>query len=362
MVDIDRRQVLAYRIAQHGLHRDTTDLAVLDLGIQDAGARSPRVAMAARLPVGTPLDDPALVTVWAFRGAPHLVRRNTLAELAGRLWPRSDADAIARLSGSGTVFRKAGIAGLTAVAKAAEAMHNVVDTEKTRGEVSTEITRKLPAEYSYDCTTCHATHIYGSLFQLVGLAAGIEVRNESRPTRLRPVDPRYPVPESTTGAEPLVSDYLRLHGPATLVNAAGFLDTTRKEAAAMWPDELVEVTVDGRPAFLPADAIPALRSAPDPNLVRLLPPLDPLLQLRDRELLVPDGKRRKELWRMIGNPGAVLAGGEIVGMWRTKASGRKLDLTVEPFEPLGSTKKAVEAEAQIVAHARGLDEARVAFG
>ncbi|MGQ0841796.1 DNA glycosylase AlkZ-like family protein [Actinokineospora sp.] len=362
-MDLTRERVLAYRVAAQGLHRDTataTDLAVLDLGIQDGGGRSPRVALAARLPDGAALDDDSLVTVWTFRGAPHLMRRVEVAALAGRLWPRSDADALARLGGSGTVFRKAGLAGLSVFTEGATALRAAVDAEKTRGEVSTEVSHALPAEFSYDCRTCAATHIYGSLFQLVGLAAGVEVRNESRPTLLRPIAGRHRVPRQSSGAGAVIESYLRVHGPATHPPAAGFLETTQTETRPVWPAGLAEVTVEGRPHLFPEAHLDALRAAPEPDLVRLVPPYDPLLQLRDRELLVPDAARRKELWRMIGNPGAVLAGGEIVGTWRTKAAGRRLDLTVTSFHRLpAATRTDIDTEAQRVAAARGLAEAKL---
>ncbi|SDC08702.1 DNA glycosylase AlkZ-like family protein [Actinokineospora iranica] len=360
-MDLTRERVLAYRVARHGLHRDTarvTDLAVLDLGVQDGGA--PRAALAARLPDGADLDDPALVVVWAFRGAPHLLRRADLPELAGSLWPRSDADAIARLGGSGTKFKKAGIPGLTVFAGGARALRDVVDREKPRGQVSAEVTAALPPEYSYDCRVCAATHVYGSLFQLVGLFAGVEVRAQTRPTTLRPVADRCPVPAESTGAGPLVEAYLRLHGPSTLAHAAGFLDTTQAQVKPVWPEGLVEVRVDGKPCYLAEEDVPALLGAPPADLVRLLPPHDPLLQLRDRDLLVPDEARRKRVWRMIGNPGALLVGGEVAGTWRTKTAGRALAVTVEPFARLASAaRKAVEDEAQRVAVARGHTEARV---
>ncbi|GLZ37214.1 winged helix DNA-binding domain-containing protein [Actinokineospora sp. NBRC 105648] len=362
-MDVTRAQVLAYRFARQGLHRDATtasDLTVLDLGIQDAGARSPRVALAARLPEGTALDDDSLTTVWAHRGAPHLLRRTDLAALAKALWPRTDADAITRLGASGRSFKQAGVSGLTAYTTAATALRDVVDTEKSRGQVSTEITARLPAPYSYDCTVCKATHIYGSLFQLIGLAAGVEVHAESRPTTLTPLTPRHPVPDSPGDPTPVIENYLHLHGPAGPGEAAGFLETTQTQAKPAWPTDLVEVTVERKTRHLHERDLPDLRTPPTPDLVRLIPPLDPLLQARDRELLVPDEARRKSLWRMISNPGAILAGGEIAGIWRTKAAGKRLEVTVEPFEKLSTAvRKKVEQEAQVVAAARAFTEARV---
>jgi hypothetical protein len=103
-------------------------------------------------------------------------------------------------------------------------------------------------------------------------------------------------------------------------------------------------------------------SAKSQDLVRLLPPGDPFLQARDRGLLVPDKNREKEVWRAIGGPGALLVGSEIAGIWRAKAAGRKLDITVTPFGPLsGGVRKALGCEADTVASTRGAAEARLHF-
>ncbi|GLW90213.1 DNA glycosylase AlkZ-like family protein [Actinokineospora globicatena] len=355
-MDIPRHQVLAHRALRHGLHRDQPDparLAVFDLGVQDAGARSPQVALAARLPADAPLD--AFTTIWAHRGAPHLLRTTDLPALATALWPRTDADAIARLNASGTTLRRAGIPGLTAYTTAATAMREVVDTEKPRGQVSTELTARLPADYSYDCATCAATHVYGSIFQIVGLFAGVTVHAESRPTLLRPLPHRHPVPTESTGPGPIIDAYLRLHGPATPADVAAFLDTTQAQVKPAWPAGLVQTT-DGR--WFPESELDALRDAPPPDFLRLLPPLDPWLQTRDRALIVPDPAHHKRLWRMIGNPGAVLHRGEITGTWRTKTTGKTLTITLDAFDTPIPTK-AVDAEAHRVAAARGLTDVRV---
>jgi len=77
------------------------------------------------------------------------------------------------------------------------------------------------------------------------------------------------------------------------------------------------------------------RGPAEPDVVRLLPPLDPFIQARDKGLLVPDKVRQKEVWKIIGNPGVLLADGEIAATWRTKATGRKrLDFTISAFETL----------------------------
>ncbi|MFC5288385.1 DNA glycosylase AlkZ-like family protein [Actinokineospora guangxiensis] len=363
--DIPREQVMAWRIARHGLHRDTstlTALRVLDLGVQEALAGSHRVALAARLPTGATLHDPGLALVWAQRGAPHLLRRAELPTHAARLYPHNDADAAARL---GTPFtrslRAAHIAPLAAFARAAAALRHVVREEIPRAQASTEMTAALPPAYSADCAPCACRHVFGSVFQAAGIAAGVEVLS-GRPARLAPLPNRHDLPETAAGD--LVADYLAVHGPATPGDLAGYLDTTHTVVKkTMWPAHLVTVRVHGRDTFLPEPDIAELLDAPDATeIVRLLPPMDPLLQGRDRELLVPDPQRRKQVWRIIGNPGAVLAGAEIAGMWRPKVSGKRLDITVTMFDTTPArVRTAVETEADTVAAARGLESARVRF-
>jgi hypothetical protein len=77
---------------------------------------------------------------------------------------------------------------------------------------------------------------------------------------------------------------------------------------------------------------------------RLLPSGDAyfLLQGADRELLVPDPDRRRDLWTTRVWPGAVLVGGDIVGTWRRAQA----DVTIASWRRLSRTERdAVEAEA-----------------
>ena len=66
---------------------------------------------------------------------------------------------------------------------------------------------------------------------------------------------------------------------------------------------------------------------------------------------------------MLGHPGAVLVDGEVVGAWRTKASGQKLTVTVEPFEPIApARRREAEVEAERIAACRDLALDAVAWG
>jgi hypothetical protein len=340
-MSISREQVLAYRVAAHGLDRASAEPDVLALGVQDTPYGSARLALAAR---GAGADP--LTLVWATRGAPHLVKNLPL--LAKALWPLSDADATARINV--TPIKEGAKLGLAAFRAAAEAFREVVTEPMPKGEVSTAVSALVPRSLTYWCATCGAQHISGSLFQQAGLPGGVRVSTEGG-TTLAPLDERFPIPAEAAGTSEFIRTFLRFLGPATPAEVAKFLGTTSTAIKQVWPDDLDEVTVEGKRMWIP-DA-EALRTAEAPRLSRLLPPGDPLLQ--NRTLLVRDKAQEKEIWRPLGNPGVVLVNAEIAGTWRAKLNGRRLDLTVTPFGPLPD----LEAEAASVGEARGVAEVRL---
>lgn len=360
-MDADRSKVMAYRMLAQQLQRvdlPPAKLAVLDLGVQDTPYGTARQALAART------DKPAGKTLrlaWSHRGAPHLHRTADLTSLAAALWPASDADAAARFVT--TSVKAAASLGLDAYRQAAEAFRAVVTEPMPKGEVSTEVSARVDPKLLLDCKPCDARHISGALFQLAGLAGGVGLRVEGSSTVIEPLADRGRTPTETAGLDHLIRTYLRLLGPATSAEVAKFVGTTQTHLKPHWPDDLAEVTVDGRRAYLPADAVAAFTAAGMPDIVRLVPPSDPFLQARDRDLIVPEKARQSEVWKILGNPGAVIAGGEVAGTWRAKASGKKLlTLTVTAFGTLSKkARAAVEAEAPSVAAARGIADAAVVF-
>jgi hypothetical protein len=357
-ISVDRRQVLAYRVAAQQLDRPGVDvpaLAVLDIGVQDTPYGSAALAVAAR--ADGPVDESVLGLVWTVRGAPHLHRRAELPALAGALWPLSDADATARINTN--QIRDGARLGLAAFTATAQALRDVVTAPMPKGEVSAAVSARVPEPLTYWCRACDARHVSGSVFQAAGVHGGVQLDLSRDGTWLAPVDGWPGVPTAPVGTADLVTAYLRLLGPATAAETAKFLGTTQAAARPAWPDDLVEVTVEGRRTWLPADRVDAVRGAPEPRFVRLLPPSDPYLQARDRDLLVPDRGQQKEVWRILGNPGVLLVDGEVAGTWRAKRVGKnRLDVTVAPFGKLSArVREAIEPEADRLAQARNTPKA-----
>jgi hypothetical protein len=147
----------------------------------------------------------------------------------------------------------------------------------------------------------------------------------------------------------LARRYLRVYGPATPGGFARWAGLGPRQGVAAFEalgSSLVSVrTPVGEGSILASDEA-MLRDPPGPPApARLLPSGDAyfLLQGPDRELLVPDARRRAALWTPRVWPGAVLAGGEIVGTWRRADRA----ITVAPWRRLtGAARDAIVAEAE----------------
>jgi hypothetical protein len=372
LMDVTREQVIAYRVAAQGLHRDAAsvaDLDVLDIGVQEAMGHPAALAFAARLPgkVSVGPSDIAigpghrLALAWTLRGAPYVHRRRDLDSVGHALWPLSEADAAGRLNETGPSVKKAGIPALEQFRLAVDAMREVVTSPTAKGAASTEVTKRLPKPMRRNCRVCKTHHISDSAMRAAAPAAGLEIEPGTAPPVLVPrSSARLPDGPDPKAIAALAVGYLTYLGPAGVGEFAGYLEARRADVQTVWPDDLVEVSVAGRKAWLPASRIKSLAKPREPDIVRLLGPFDPYLQARDRDLIVPDRAVHKILWPVLGRPGVVFVDGEIAGVWRTKASGKTLTITVEPFGPLPpKVWKQLDAEAERVAEARGVPNVNV---
>jgi hypothetical protein len=146
----------------------------------------------------------------------------------------------------------------------------------------------------------------------------------------------------------LARRHLRSYGPATpeaFGRWAGIGVPAAMAAFEQLGESLAPVRTPVGEAWILSEDEGLFRAEPGPTApARLLPSGDAffLLQGADRELLVPDAGRRRELWTPRVWPGALLVDGEIAGTWRRAGA----VLTVRRWRPLSGTERdAVEAEA-----------------
>ena len=309
-----------------------TDVEVLDLGVQDTGPDGGAWALAVR---GAPAVAPGslasdLALAWTLRGAPHVYRRADLGDVAVATAPLSEADAAKRVYDASRPLRAAGIAVLDALRTEARLERELVVEPTVKGDLSTRLTQRLPEPHLRWCRPCGATHSYEQTFRLAALQAGLELEPGTSPPVLRRAPGLEPSLYGRLGGDApprldVVRGYLRFFPAASVQDVAGFLDAPVKDVRAHWPDDAVRVEI--------TDADPGARPGTGAPVVRLVGPYDLYLQLRDRATLVADAARAKDLWRVLGRPGAVLADGEVVGTWRPRASGRRLTVLTDPWVP-----------------------------
>ncbi len=146
----------------------------------------------------------------------------------------------------------------------------------------------------------------------------------------------------------LARRYLHAFGPATPASFAAWAGVKTPSALETF-DRLrrsltAVATPTGEAWVLSRDVDTLQTAAGRDSTVRLLPSGDAyyLLHGEGRALLVPDPAKRAQLWTSRVWPGAILAGGEIVGTWRRA----KNKVTAHPWSRLSRrVREAVEAEA-----------------
>ena len=317
-LDLTRSQILAFRrhvgALDERLPRARRSLRQAAwAGLQDSVPRSALHSIHARVERTGPSswEDPSLVQLWGPRYNAYVVASRDLAVFS-----------LGRLPASGNTRRVA--------EDLAARLHAHLDGRKMRYD---EVGRALG--------------VHPNSLRYAALTGTVVIRWEG--ARL-PTVWTVPAPkiDPLEARLELARRHLHVFGP------------TRPEAFARWAGigprdgvgafdalggSLTPVRTPIGEAWILARDEPAFRAAQGHAApVRLLPSGDAyfLLQGPDRELLVPDAKRRNELWTSRVWPGALLVEGGIVGTWR-RAQGT---VTIQTWRRLSrAARDAVEAEA-----------------
>ena len=375
-----RDQVLAFRLDGHQLARRRPPAELVEAaaacGIRNTPPGSAALALQARVADLTPdaveralAEDKTLVEVLAMRISPHLIPARDVAVFIPGSLPADEASLRTVLANIAAALDGAGLSATEALDLAADAARTeLAGGPLARGALSAAMTKRLPDALSTSCRACKSRHVGESLFRLVGTRGVFVISRAGENTLYVRTDqwPGAPPDGDPVAARAeLLRRYLRCFGPSTANDFAAWVGISAAEARRAWDalaDRLVEVDLDGRRTWLHADDLTRLDSPPQPSGVRLLPPYDAYLDQRDRQTLLPDKVLHPRVWRILGNPGVVLADGQIVGVWRPQKKARRLLVTVEPFAPLSRPIRAeIEAEAALLAPHRGCTIADLTF-
>ena len=261
----------------------------------------------------------------------------------------------------------------------------------TKSDLSTALRERLPDRLLPWCRGCKVHHVHDQVLRTAALFGGFvfgEDEDDIRPpartagggaraaTLVRtdrwlgrdtePGAPAWPRPRAARAATrrgTLLRRYLACYGPADAAMFASWLgvstaDGARRFAEADDAGELAPVAITGgrSTAWLHIDDVERFRSTKptDARGVRLIPPSDPYLQQRDREVVAAEPAWQKQIWTPLGSPGAVVIDGTVAATWRAQKKGDALALTVKPFGTLRPRDvRAIEADAEYVARARG---------
>lgn len=317
-LDLTRSQILGFRrragFLEERLPNTTASLRrAARAGLQDSMPRAALLSIHARVEGTDPttLAHPSLVQVWGPRYSAYVVATRDLAVFTvGRL--PDDPDAI------------------EAANDLADRLHDLLEGGEMEERAAARALGRHPNSLRYAAPT-------GRLL--------IRWDGARQPT-LRTVPPPDMGPRDAR--RELVRRYLHVFGPATaesFAQWAGVRGPSAVSAFEMVRRSVIPVRTPIGEAWILARDEPALRAEPAAAApARLLPSGDThfLLQGPDRRLLLPDPRRRAELWTPRVWPGAVLVDGEIVGVWRR--AGEVVRIRTWP-RLSRARRQAVESEA-----------------
>jgi hypothetical protein len=154
--------------------------------------------------------------------------------------------------------------------------------------------------------------------------------------------PGFQPADRQTALAGIARRYLHAYGPATPEQFAQWLGAPRRMVAALFDSlssELEQVELDGAVVWLLAGDTAAPSALP--HGVRLLPYFDAYtVGCHPRELLFPGRAAERALaGGQAGNFPVLLIDGTVAGVWHQRRSGRKIEITVEPLDPLTAVQR-----------------------
>ncbi|MFC4138470.1 MULTISPECIES: winged helix DNA-binding domain-containing protein [unclassified Microbacterium] len=378
----ERSEIIAFRLAAHHL-TERLDGGLLEAaaacGVQNSPPGSALLALNARVRSLTPqsldtaVEDRSMLQTWAMRGAPFYFPIVDAEIFTAGALPTTEAALRRFILGIGPSVDELGITVTDAVDLIGRHLDGALAGRRLAiDELGKELARRTAPDLTAAQRKVWAregpyapgqpvgeavAHFCLRILMLRGSVCIAPRDGDQAPFVLTEEWLGHPLPvvDAEQARAELLRRHLHCYGPSTRADFAGWLGVRAGDVGPWWEPlegELAEVDTGRRTWMLAAD-LDALRAAAMPEGVRLLPPRDPYTQARDRGILV-DPAHQREVWKTVGDPGTLLADGEIVGVWRPRKKGRALTLSVTPFGTLTDRiLRLLQPEAEQVALLRG---------
>ena len=352
MIDLSWEQVLAFRLERHFLAERAPRGSLLSVasalcGLHAQVASSPELALWARVKglasdaVSDALEkERTLVKTWTIRDTVHLVPAKDLALYVAVLRPLPQGP------GDGWMRQR----GMT------RKQYHAIIENVPRALGARPLTREALAERLVELAgpdvRAPALTSWGGVLK-VSAQLGDLCFGPSRGRNVTFVRPdrwlrqTLPVMDPERARRDFMRRFLRAYGVASYDDLYRWLEHSRvaKELLQSSRDELVEVEVEGRPAFALEREIDALTTRQRPRGVRLLPAFDPyVIGPRPREAVVPTACI-PQVFRPQGRVRpVVLVDGRAAGVWSHELRGQRVRVDVKLFAELGRQLRKTLAE------------------
>jgi len=345
-------QVLAFRLERHFLAKRAPKARVLCVagsvcGLHAQVASSPELALRARVERLAPgavkqalENERTLVRTWTIRDTVHVVPADDLPLYVAVLRPRPEGPSNGWLN-QRRMTRKQYDAIVENVPRALDGR------PRTREQLADRLVElagehvRAPALESWGGVLKVSAHL-GDLCFGPNRGRNITFVRTDRWLRrtLRPLEPQQARRE-------FMRRVLGAYGVVSYDDLYRWLEHSRvaKELVAASRDELVDVEVEGRPAWAHDEDVQALTARQRTRGVHLLPAFDPyVVGPRPREAIVP-AKLMPRIYRPQGRIApVVLIDGRAAGIWSHDVRDGRVRIEVELFARLGPKVRAALSE------------------
>ncbi len=303
-----------------------------------------------------------LIKTWAMRGTLHLLSSKSLFTYVAALKTRHELhdEKISYRIGPGPEDKKYEITRAEQE-QITKAIGDALDHHTlTREELAREIVKRTKLR---PILQSHLLSGFGSLLQqaahqgslIFGPSQGAKV-TFTRPDQWLG---RQDQPSSEQALRTLLRQFYSAYGPANFEDFAHWWGVPAPEAKLLEQliaGELEQVEFDDHPSKMLIRDLDQIYSIDEAHSVRLVPSWDTYVMFyHPRELFVSARFRSRIFDQIHGNAPVLLKDGIAAGVWNKRKHGKRLEIRVDPFDPLSSADKgSIREEANSLGQFLGM--------